>query len=120
MIRADVELLDKLPAGHPSREALTGHIEMLVYKLVRRERRQAQPFTETGVTFGVTAAIAGIFLLGAIVGALEAVGWYTSEPDPETREYAWMEWASPLVIGLVCAWFALRAWRRGTQEHEFA
>jgi hypothetical protein len=111
-----MELLDKLPVGHPSREALTSHLEELVAKLIRRERGQAQPFREAGVSFGFAATIGGFFLLGGLLAAAEAVGIYTLEPEAPGE--AWTQVAISPVIVTVYAWFAFRAWRRGNQAHE--
>jgi hypothetical protein len=109
IIREHVELLDKLPADHPSRETITTHIELLVNTLAQRERHQFQP-TTAGVSVGATAALAVLFLLGSAVVAAEAVGWYT--PEPETPGDIWMDLAVFLVIGIGCAWYALWARRR--------
>jgi hypothetical protein len=109
IIREHVELLDKLPADHPSRETITTHIELLVNTLAQRERHQFQP-TTAGVSVGVTAVLAVLFLLGSAVVAAQAVGWYT--PEPQTLGDIWMDLAVSLVIGIGCAWYALRARRR--------
>jgi hypothetical protein len=109
IIREHVELLDKLPADHPSRETITAHIELLVNTLVQRERHQFQP-TTARVSVGVTATLAGLFLLGSAVVAAEAVGWYT--PEPQTPGDIWTDLVVFLVIGIGCAWYALRARQR--------
>jgi hypothetical protein len=114
-IRANVELLDKLPAGHPSREALTAHIEELVNTLIRRQRRRFEPITRAGMSFGANVTGAMVALLGVVVMVLEATG--VREPEPLTRQD--MQWALAFYAGLaVCfAVFAFKAWRRQQREH---
>jgi Flp pilus assembly protein TadB len=109
IIREHVELLDKLPSDHPSRETITAHVELLVNMLVQRERDQFQP-TSAGASVVVTTTLAVIFLVGSTVAAVEAVGWYT--PEPQTPEDIWMDLAVFLAIGIGCAWYALWARRR--------
>jgi hypothetical protein len=47
-IRAEMEMLDALPDGHPSRATLTTHVEELIDTLVRREARQFEPIIPVG------------------------------------------------------------------------
>ena len=47
-IRASIDLLGKLPAGHPSRASLEANMGELVDVLVRRQRRRFEPFTRPG------------------------------------------------------------------------
>jgi hypothetical protein len=63
-IRADLELLNALPADHPSRATITAHSEKLVDKLIQRERRQFEPTTPARVPFSATQAIAVMMLTG--------------------------------------------------------
>ena len=108
-IRADMELLQALPADHPSRAALEAHIGELVDTLVRRERGRYRPLT-VGLSFGVYVSITVFLLLGVTVMALEGTGHYHSTPltQHEQRRDA-------LVYGIIAIVFAAlgyRAWRR--------
>jgi hypothetical protein len=67
-IQANVELLDKLPANHPSREDLNEHVEELVDTLIRREYQQFEPVTEIAAVIyfyaiQIAMGLAGITLM---------------------------------------------------------
>jgi Na+/H+ antiporter NhaD/arsenite permease-like protein len=110
IIRADLDLLDSLPADHPSRATLTTHIEELVDTLVRREQRRFQPITPAGTRFGANVAITLIALLAVILMAVEVAGVY--RPEPVDREALWWGLGFYALLGVCCASFAVRAWRR--------
>jgi hypothetical protein len=54
-IRETIDLLGKLPAGHPSRATLEDNIGELVDTLVRRQRRRFEPITRAGCRSALTA-----------------------------------------------------------------
>jgi hypothetical protein len=108
-IQANVELLDKLPADHPSREDLYEHVEELVDTLVWREQCQFDPTTWIRAWIGFWVMSAAIGLVGA---NLMATGLAM---DPLPRP-AWAVglgafWALVLVsVGSLVAWL-VRWWR---------
>jgi hypothetical protein len=85
-IPADMDMLDALPEGHPSRATLTTHIEELIDTLVRREARQFEPIIPVGTSFGVHAALTVVMVLAVLILGLEEPGLY--HPDPPN-------WTSP-------------------------
>jgi hypothetical protein len=116
-IRTSVDLLGKLPAGHPSRATLEANIGELVDTLVRRQHRRFEPITRAGVWFGANIT-AACFLLGGMGGlALEEIGvWHAaSEPPPPREKWAFIGFYT--AVGLCFAFFAFGAWRRGKREH---
>jgi hypothetical protein len=110
LIRADLELLDALPADHPSRPTLTTHVEELVDTLVRREARQFEPILPAGMSFGVHSALAVVMALALLLLGVEAIGLY--HPDPPSTEYGWPILTFYGSLMVVFAGFAFRAWRR--------
>jgi hypothetical protein len=117
MIRANLELVDKLPAEHPSRGTLTAHVKEQVDTLVRRQRRQFEPFTRAGVSFGVNVGFTVVTLLGILVATLELTG--TWHPDPEPRSQGDKLFILGFYAALtVCfAGLAFKAWRQRQREH---
>jgi hypothetical protein len=108
VIRANVELLQQLPDDHPSRPALTAHIDRLVSALVQRERRRfgVEPITPAGISFGISCAAIVISLFGLVYGTLEATGWYRRDPTPIPPRDAWIVVA---FYALLVVWFTGRA-----------
>jgi hypothetical protein len=84
-IRADMDMLDALPEGHPSRAALTAPVEELNDTLVRREARQFEPLIPAGTSFGVHAALTVVMVLAVLILGLEVTGLYY--PDPPNPDY---------------------------------
>jgi hypothetical protein len=109
-IRADLELLDALPADHPSRAALTPHIEKLIGTLARREAGHYEPIIPVGTSLGVHTALTAVMAVAVLILGLEATGLY--QPDPPNNRYGWPILAFYGGLMLLFAWFAFRAWRR--------
>jgi hypothetical protein len=112
-IRANMDMLEKLPADHPSRAALTAHIEELVDTLVRRQRGRFQPST-LGPWFGVNVTLAVMMALAISFSALAASGvWEADEP---TRNEQWQNTIAYGVFAVAFAFFAVKTWRRQQRE----
>jgi hypothetical protein len=109
-IRADMDMLDALPEGHPSRAALTAHVEELIDTLVRREARQFEPLIPAGTSFGVHAALTVVMVLAVLILGLEETGLY--RPDRPNPDYGWPVLAFYAGLMLIFAGLAFRAWRR--------
>jgi hypothetical protein len=75
VIRANVELLGKLPADDPTREALAAHVRELVDVLAWREYQQFHPLASSGPSFRVVVPLTvagllwGVLLLAGLTGA---------------------------------------------------
>jgi hypothetical protein len=119
IIRANVQLLDSLPADHPSRATLTAHIEELVGTLVRRQRRRFEPITPAGASFGANVVGTLLMLLVVFAWALQMAGVWVPDPDPEptARADQWIAMAFYVFLALCFAGFAFKAWRRQQREH---
>lgn len=109
-IKADVELLAALPADHPSRAALEAHIEVLVDRLIWRERRRFEAITPAGTSFGLYVAVAGAALVAVGFAVMEATGVYN--PDPDASRLGWSAALLYTVVAALFAWFAFGSWRR--------
>jgi hypothetical protein len=109
-IRADMDMLDALPEGHPSRATLTTHVEELIDTLVRREARQFEPIIPVGTSFGVHTALTVVMALAVLILGLEVIGLY--HPDPPNPQYGWPVLAFYAGLMLIFAGLAFRAWRR--------
>jgi hypothetical protein len=118
-IRADLELLNALPADHPSRAMVAAHSEKLVDKLIQRERRQFEPTTPARVPFSATQSIAVMMLTGVYATVTHATG-------VDVLEYGW-KWlvrqgsmrgmAYYAAVVIICASFSLWFWRQRQREH---
>jgi hypothetical protein len=82
VIRVNVELLNKLPADDPTREALAAHVRELVDVLAWREHQQFHPLASRGsfslggaLFFAVAALLWGALVLAGLTG--------TYPPAPE-------------------------------------
>jgi hypothetical protein len=114
IIRANIDLLDKLPADHPSRATLEAHNGELVEMLVLRQRRRFEPFTRAGVSFGANVTLAGLMVTVVCGMALQAAGVWHS--DPLTRGELWGGTGFYGALALCFAGFAFRAWRQQQRE----
>jgi hypothetical protein len=115
-IRADLELLNALPADHPSRVAVTAHSEKLVDKLIQRERRQFEPTAPARVPFSATEGIAMMMLTGVYAVVAHATGmnvrileWLARHDPGELAFYA--------AVGILCGSVSLWFWRQRQREH---
>jgi hypothetical protein len=116
IIRANIELLDRLPADHPSRAALEAHNGELVEMLVRRQRRRFEPFTRAGVSFGANITLAVLMVVAVCGMALQAAGvWHSS--GSLTRGELWGGASFYGALGICFAGFAFKAWRQQQREH---
>jgi hypothetical protein len=99
-IQVNIELLDKLPADHPSREDLYEHVEELVDTLVWREQSQFDPriWVRTWIYFWVMAAATG--LMGASLMARDLA--INPQPRPLSAAGLGASWA--LVWSLSVLW----------------
>jgi hypothetical protein len=109
-IRADMDMLDALPEGHPSRATLTTQVEELIDTVVRREARQFEPLIPVGTSFGVHAALTEVMVLAVFILGLEVTGLY--HPDRPNPDYGWPVLAFYAGPMFVFAGLAFRAWRR--------
>jgi hypothetical protein len=116
-IQTSVELLDKLPAEHPSRATLEAHIAELVDTLVRRQRRRFEPITRAGVSFGANATLAVLMVVVVCGMALQATGIWDSNSNPLTRGELWAGTGFYGALGLCFAGFGFKAWRQQQREH---
>jgi hypothetical protein len=115
IIRANLELLDKLPGDHPSRAKLATHIEELADLLVLRQHRRYKP-TTLGPWFGVNVTLLVIMAM-AIVGSLLGVsGVWESASEPSTPEELWQTAIMALIFAVFFAGFAVRSWRQRKRE----
>jgi hypothetical protein len=96
-IRVDMDMLDALPDGHPSRATLTTHVEELIDTLVRREARQFEPI------------IPVVMVLAVLILGMEVIGLY--RPEPPTPQYGWPVLAFYAGLMLMFAGLAFRARR---------
>jgi hypothetical protein len=117
IIRANVELLGSLPDDHPSREALSAHIEDLVGTLVRRQRRRFEPITRAGVSFGANVAFALVTLLLVAAVVSQMVGLWRPSREPLSRGDLWVNLVLYGALTVCFAGFAVRAWIRQRREH---
>jgi hypothetical protein len=109
-IRADMEMLDALPDGHPSRATLTTYVEELIDTLVRREARQFESIIPVGTSFGVHVALTVVMALAVLMLGLEVIG--LDYPDPPNPQFGWPVLAFYAGLMLLFAGLAFRAWRR--------
>jgi hypothetical protein len=118
-IRADVQLLNSLPADHPSRAMVTAHSEKLVDKLIQRERRQFEPIAAARVSFSATQSIAAMMLIGVYAVVTHATGVDVWEYGLKwlDRQDPWEGMAYYAAVGIICASFSLWFWRQRQREH---
>jgi hypothetical protein len=109
-IRADMDMLDALPDGHPSQATLTTHVKQLIDTLVRREARQFEPIMQVGTSFGVHVALTVVMALAVLILGLEVTKLY--RPDPPNPQYGWPMLAFYAGLMFVFAGLTFRAWRR--------
>jgi hypothetical protein len=107
-IQANVELLDALPADHPSREDLASHIEDLVDTLVVREQGQFDPMTWIAAWIGLWATIAAFGLFGAALMVMD--------PLPRTARLGALSGFAVMVLTSVG--FAVAGVMRWRQERD--
>ena len=114
-IRASIDLLGKLPAGHPSRATLEANIGELVDTLVRRQRRRFEPITRAGGWFGVNVTLALLMVAVAAFTVWRLTGRY--EPEPLTRQDHQSNLVYYTAFAVVFAGFAVKAWWQQRREH---
>jgi hypothetical protein len=114
-IRASIDLLDKLPAGHPSRATLEANIGELVDTLVRRQRRRFEPITRAGGWFGANTTLALLMVALACGQVLQLTGGW--KPEPLTRQDDERNLIYYAVFAVCFAGFAVRAWLQQRREH---
>jgi hypothetical protein len=115
IIRKNVDLLDKLPADHPSQPALEANIGELVDTLVRRQRRRFEPITRAGVWFGVNVTLA-VLMVATICGtALKLAG--TWEPEPLSPQDDQRNLIYYTAFAVCFSGFAFKAWLQQRREH---
>jgi hypothetical protein len=103
-VKADVELLAALPAKHPSRPGLEGHVRELVDELIWQEQRRYFPVGRLGWGWTVVAPAGVVVLL-----IFAAVGATT---DSLSRQ-AFVGWtAVTYALGILYASFVFRRWLR--------
>jgi hypothetical protein len=115
-IQANVELLDKLPADHPSREDLYEHVEELVDTLVWREQCQFDPMAWVKAWIGFWIISAAIGLMGANLMAMDLA----INPQPRLMNAAGLGAFCALVlvsVGSLVAWL-VRWWRERNLDDE--
>jgi hypothetical protein len=108
-IRADLDILDALPADHPSRATITTHVQGQIDTLVHRETRKFTHAGPLGAGFGIAATIAVILLLTATWGAATTAGLYVPEPSSPGEDWTTIAWSAGIAV--LCASLAVRAWR---------
>jgi hypothetical protein len=113
-IRANLDLLDKLPADRPSRATLEAHNGELIDLLVRRQRRRVEPFTRAGMSFGAYTAFTVVMLL-AFLAALQIAGVWHPAPDPKPMD--WSVLITYAILAAIFAAFALKALLQQRREH---
>ena len=114
-IRETIELLGKLPAGHPIRATLEDNIGELVDTLVRRQRRRFEPITRAGAWFGVNVTLTLLMVAVAAFTVWRLTGRY--EPEPLTRQDHQSNVVYYTAFGVVFASFAVKAWLQQRREH---
>jgi hypothetical protein len=114
-IRASIDLLDKLPAGHPSRATLEANIGELVDTLVRRQRRRFEPITRAGGWFGANTTLALLMVALACGQVLQLTEVW--KPEPLTRQDDERNLIYYAVFAVCFAGFAVRAWLQQRREH---
>jgi hypothetical protein len=114
-IRETIDLLGKLPAGHPSRATLEDNIGELVDTLVRRQRRRFEPITRAGAWFGVNVTLTLLMVAVAAFTVWKLTGRY--EPEPLTRQDHQSNLVYYTAFGVVFAGFAVKAWLQQRREH---
>jgi hypothetical protein len=109
-IQANIELLHKLPANHPSREDLNEHVEELIDTLIWREQHQFGPMTWVRAGIGFLVMCVAIGVVGA-----DLMAWHlATDPLPSPLWAAGLGASSALVlvpIGFLVAWL-VRWWRQ--------
>ena len=116
-VKADVELLAGLPADHPSRPAMEGHVGELVDELIRREHWRYFSAAGRGSNFRSTRALAAVAAAGAISLAL----WAVRGGGPGLSEgIAWWTAAAYGGIAVLAAGRAFWIWRRRDAEERAA
>ena len=117
-IRTSIDLLGKLPAGHPSRATLEANIGELVDVLVRRQRRRFEPFTRAGVWFGMNLAAAGIALTAVSSTMLQATGiWRTESAEQLAFGDHWVGVGFYSALTFLSGLLAYQAVHRRRREH---
>jgi len=116
IIRANLELVDKLPADNPSRAKLTAHIEELADLLILRQHRRFKPIT-LGPWFGVNVTLLGIMAMAICGSLLGAIGAWEAASEPTTREELWQSATMEVFFAVFFAGFAVRSWRQRKREH---
>lgn len=114
-ISETIDLLGKLPAGHPSRATLEDNIGELVDTLVRRQRRRFEPITRAGAWFGVNVTLTLLMVAVAAFTVWKLTGRY--EPEPLTRQDHQSNLVYYTAFGVVFAGFAVKAWLQQRREH---
>jgi hypothetical protein len=114
-IRASIDLLGKLPTGHPSRATLEANIGELVDTLARRQRRRFEPITRAGVWFGVNITLALLMVLMICGTVLRLAGRW--ELEPLTRQDHQSNLVYYMAFAVCFAGFAVKAWWQKRREH---
>ena len=113
IIRADLELLNALPADHPSRATLTAHVGQLVDALTHREIRQFQPSTPPGIAFDFFLGSTVLWFYGFVLMlspyGIEVVRVF--RPEAVDPPYPVMP-AMFATVAVLFAALAVRDWRR--------
>jgi hypothetical protein len=110
-IRETIDLLGKLPAGHPSRATLEDNIGELVDTLVRRQRRRFEHITRAEAWFGVNVTLTLLMVAVAAFTVWKLTGRY--EPEPLTLQDHQSNLVYYTAFGVVFAGFAVKAWLQG-------
>jgi hypothetical protein len=114
-IRESIDLLSKLPAGHPSRSTLEVNVGELVDTLARRQQRRFEPITRAGVWVGVNLTLTLLMVAVACWTAAQLIGVYESEPL--TRQDHRSNLIYYTVFAGVCAGFVVKGWWQQRREH---
>jgi hypothetical protein len=122
-IRATQELLDALPADHPRRAMLSAHLDELIVRLDRRQRRRLEPILPAlPVSLSATQTIAAIWVVGIFAAASQVTVLSPYRYLVASRPWSPGAWASltqqelwAMVtyssIMLICSGFSLLIWR---------
>jgi len=87
-IKSDVELMNMLPLGNPSRELLDEHVRLSIERLVRRERERRRD--ASGVVLGLVLIVLGLVFARFAVNA-SAWWWLAAAPFGALGAYGAME-----------------------------
>jgi hypothetical protein len=122
-VKADVELLAALPAEHPSREQLAGHVGKLVDELIWREERQYFPVVSwLRYRFGfvwfvafTVAMVAGVVWAVLVATGVLPPGWFLG--DRPTAWVAALVWGG---LAAVFVYITVSTWRERRETEERA